>query len=223
MVYLVATLPVAVLAGVFAWITRAAVVRGPAERRATLVMIAWLAIPLGVVLSPVRQDGVRYVMPCVVALALAAAAGWDFVATRLRWPHAFSALASALGLYLAVTLVSVHPYYLDYFGEQVGGARTVAAHRWFETAWWGEGLDRAVAYVNGHAPDGARVYRECIEPKHLAWFRPGLWPAMARTIDQADWIVTYEPLTHRCPVPAGFTKVFSVDANGAPLAEVWKR
>jgi hypothetical protein len=164
-------------------------------------------------------------MPCVVALAGCAAAGWDYLATLLetRWKPAFAALAGVLGIYLAITLVRIHPYYLDYFGEQVGGAGTVAAHKWFETAWWGEGVDRAVDYVNEHADAGAHVFRDCIEPAHLAWFRAGLWVPMARTIDQAEWVITYSPATHPCPLPKGFERVFSVDAAGAVLAEVWHR
>jgi hypothetical protein len=171
----------------------------------------------------VRQDGVRYVMPSVVALAVLSAAGWEALAGYFRWPHAFAAIGAALALYLGATLVHVHPYYLDYFAEQVGGAGTVAKHGWFETAWWGEGVDRAVDYVNEHAAPNAHVYRDCIEPAHLAWFRYDLWTPMVRAPGEADWIVTYAPETHPCPVPAGFTRVFDVDADGATLAEVWRR
>jgi 4-amino-4-deoxy-L-arabinose transferase-like glycosyltransferase len=219
LVYLAATLPLGVLLGVLAWGLRAR------RDRATLVLAAWFVIPLAVTFSPVVQDGVRYVMPCIMALAVAAAAGWEHVATRIErhWAPAFRALAAALGVYLAITAFRIHPYYLDYFGEQVGEAGTVAAHGWFETAWWGEGVDRAVDYVNEHADPGARVFRDCIEPAHLAWFRAGLWVPMAHAKDQADWIVTYAPQTHRCAIPQGFQRVFGVDAEGAVLAEVWKR
>jgi 4-amino-4-deoxy-L-arabinose transferase-like glycosyltransferase len=220
-IYLGATLPFVILVGVAAWFARIFIVR---DRRSTLVMFAWLVIPLGVALSPVRQDGVRYVMPCLLALAMCAAAGVDLVTRYLpKSTLVFSVVGAAVVAYLGLTLVRVHPYYLDYFGEQVGGAGNVEAHGWFETAWWGEGVDRAVDYVNDNAPAGAHVYRDCIEPKHLAWFRAGLWIPMARTIDQADWIVTYSPHTHHCPVPASFDKVFSVEADGATLAEVWRR
>ena len=132
-------------------------------------------------------------------------------------------LGSAVALYLAVVDVRIHPYYLDYFAEQVGGTATVAAHRWFETAWWGEGVDRAVAYVNEHAAPNARVYRDCIEPAHLAWFREDLWTPMTHQPTEADWIVAYSPMTHPCPVPPGARGVFQVTADGAVLAEVWQR
>jgi 4-amino-4-deoxy-L-arabinose transferase-like glycosyltransferase len=220
--YLFATLPLGILVGVVAWIARA--VLRP-DRRSALIMAAWFAVPLALVLSPVRQDGVRYVLPCVVCLAVMAAAGFDFLATLVerRWQPTFAALAGAIVVYLGITLVRIHPYYLDYFGEQVGGTGTVARRGWFETAWWGEGIEEAVDYVNTNAGSQARVYRDCIGPAHLAWFRAGLWGPMVHSIDQAEWIVTYSRQTYPCPVPPAATRVFTVEANGAILAEVWRR
>jgi hypothetical protein len=217
-VYLVATLPVGVLLA-----TLVGAARGALERsRSTLVVVGWLAIPLLVAASPVRQDGVRYVMPCLLALSLLAASGITFIADRIRWPHTIRALCATLGIYLAITLARVHPYYLDYFGEHVGGASTVARYRWFETAWWGEGLDRAVDYVNANSAPRARVDRSCILPQHLAWFRADLWPPMVTRPADAEWIVEYVG-PNRCKVPADAQQVFAIDANGAPLARVWRR
>ena len=214
LMYLFATLPVLILVGVAIYIIRAS----QDSNRAALVMLAWFLIPLGVMFSPVRQDGVRYVMPCVLAFAMMSAAGIEYVARNyMRFA------APLVALYLAITLVRIHPYYLDYFGEHVGGPSTVASHRWFETAWWGEGVDRGVDYVNTHAAPNARVFRNCIEPAHLAWFREDLWTPMTNNPNDADWIVTYAPTSHACPVPPQFHRVFTVDAQGALLAEVWTR
>jgi 4-amino-4-deoxy-L-arabinose transferase-like glycosyltransferase len=217
--YLFATLPVGVLAGV-----AAGAVRLVRQRNASaLIALCWFAIPLGVVFSPIRQDGVRYVMPCILAFAVIAAAGFDQLAVWARHRHAFLAIAAAVVVYLAITLARIHPYYLDYFGEHVGGAGRVAASRSFETAWWGEGVDRAVAYVNSHATPGARVNRQCIDPVHLAWFREDLWQPMTDVMTQASWIVVYSPATRRCPVPPDARQVFAVTADGAVLAAVYKR
>ncbi len=219
-VYLFATLPIGVLAGAIAWGVHGARTR----TRGTLLLALWLVVPLLVAASPVRQDGVRYVMPCVVAFAVAAAAGWDTIATWLatRVRHAFVAVAAAIVIYLGVVDVRVHPYYLDYFGEQVGGAGAVARRGWFETAWWGEGVADAVDYVNAHAAPGAAVYRECIEPVHLAWFRADLWPAIASRPDAAEWIVAYAPASHHCPIPATAQRVYAVTDGDLTLAEVWE-
>jgi len=217
-VYLFATLPVGILAAVAAGAVR--LIRH--HSASALIALCWFVIPLGVALSPIRQDGVRYVMPCLLALALIAAVGFDQLALWARHRHAFLALAAAAVVYLAVALARVHPYYLDYFGEHVGGAGRVAAHGTFETAWWGEGVDRAVDYVNRNAAPGARVNRQCVEPSHLAWFREDLWEPTAAMTD-ATWIVAYAPQTRRCPVPPDARQVFTVTADGAILAAVYQR
>ncbi len=231
-VYLVVTTPVGMLAGWLAWLVRIALeARGalssgaqrPGTMRASLLVLAWLVVPLVVTFSPVRQDGVRYVMPCVVALALIAAAGFDALATWLKAKHAFPVIAVLVIGYLAVTVVRARPYYLDYFGEHTSGAGAVASRRAFETAWWGEGLDRAVAYVNEHAAPGARVHRECVEPAHLAWFREDLWTPMTRNANEAAWIVVYAPASRTCPIPRDARQVFAVEHDGAVLATVYAR
>jgi 4-amino-4-deoxy-L-arabinose transferase-like glycosyltransferase len=217
--YLSGALPIGVLVAalIYGW-------RAIAERsKASLIVVAWFVIPLGVALSPVRQDGVRYVMPCLTAVCLMAAAGVDWLALRVRWRQTFTGLAAAVCAYLAVALVLIHPYYLDYFGEQVGGPGNVAAHQWFETAWWGEGVDRAVDYVNEHAAPSAHVYRDCIEPAHLAWFREDLWTPMTRDPRTADWIVAYAPTSHHCVIPPDAREVFSVTDRGLTLVTVFQR
>jgi len=219
LVYLFTTLPIGIAAGVAVGAVRMLRRRNPSA----LIAACWFAIPLGVALSPVRQDGVRYVMPCLSALAVIAAAGFDQLAVWLRVRHAFAAIAAAVAAYLAVTLVRTHPYYLDYFGEQVGGAGNVAARGWFETAWWGEGVDRAVAYVNANAAPGARVDRQCIEPAHLAWFREDLWAPMTPVATEATWIVSYAPASHPCALPPDARQVFTVTADGVVLAAVYRR
>lgn len=226
LVYLAVTAPLGVLIGAGAWVARLVVRRrDPAERRPAIVIAIAFAAPLVVALSPVRQDGVRYVLPCVAILALVAAAGFDYLTTLIKHRAAPAAVTAVVAAYLAITCIRIYPYYLDYFGEQVGGPSTVTAHRWFETAWWGEGVDRAVDYVNAHAAPGARVYRDCIEPYHVAWFRGDLWSTLADRDhpEQADWIIAYQPIAHPCRIPPGFTAVYSVDAQGAPLATVLTR
>ncbi len=232
--YLMATMPIGLLLTMLVgigsrarvwWQRRAdsASSTDPVQRRAGLIMLAWFVIPLGVMASPVRQDGVRYVMPCILAMVTLAAVGvtaiGDYFAAR--WQPITRVLPALLAGYLLFVCVRIHPYYLDYFGEQVGGPSHVAARHWFETAWWGEGVDRAVAYVNAHAAPGARVYRDCIEPVHLAWFRGDLWNAMAPSPDAADWIVVYSPSSRSCAVPKNAQLEFQVDAAGAPLAVVY--
>jgi hypothetical protein len=235
-VYLAATTPLGVVAAVAAWLPSAigatlrAVAAGQfAPARTHVIVFAWFAIPLlGMVVSPVRQDGVRYVMPCVTALAMMAAAGIDFVARALplrRRHRTFDALSVAIVFYLALALARSAPYYLDYFNEVAGPAGKIAAHSTFEVGWWGEGLGPAIEYVNEHAARGAIVDRSCIDPQHLAWFREDLWDSLAASPKFAKWIVVYGSHPRGCvlPLPRDARRVFAVTFDGADLAVVYRR
>ncbi len=225
--YLVATAPLGILAGAALWLVRAAVRR----ERGSLVVALWLVAPLLVLLSPVRQDGVRYIVPSLVALALAGAAGIDWLVSalarieivRARQGMMFAVASAVLLVYLGVTCWRIHPYYLDYYGEQVGGPAGVARDRSFEVAWWGEGIADAVAYINRNAAPGARVHRGCVRPSHLTWLRGDLWASEVRRPADADWILVYEASWRRCPLPPDARLVYQVTAQGAPLARVYRR
>ncbi len=229
-IYLAATAPIGVLIACIAWLVRTSLAtrrafasRMPELVNAHAILLLWFAIPLvGIVLSPVRQDGVRYVMPCILALAVIAAAGIDALATWVRARHAFVALAASFGVYLGITLLRAGPYYLDYFNEGTS-AGALAHNKTLEVAWWGEGLDRAVDYVNVNAEPGAVIYRDCVEPAHLAWFREDLWDAMTHDRAAATWAIAYAPRTRDCVLPAEMREVYEVRHDGAVLAVVFHR
>ena len=170
-----------------------------------------------------RQDGVRYVMPCVLALALIAAAGFDQLARLVALRHAFTALAAARrrSTSRSRSCASIRTTSTTSASRSAAPA-TVAAHGWFETAWWGEGVDRAVDYVNAHA----RAGRARLPRLHRAG-APRLVPRGSLGADdqhpgEATWIVSYAP-TAPCAIPPDARRVFTVDADGAMLAEVWQR
>lgn len=214
--YLYATLPLGILALAIAWLSRAVSERN----RSTLLVLAWLCAPLLAMFSPVRQDGVRYIMPAFPAIALMAAATIDRYA---RTPRMFAGAAAAVIAYLAIVDLRTHPYYLDYFGEHTGGAGSVAGRKRYETAWWGEGLAASLAYVNQHAEPNARVSRHCVEPSHLAWFREDLWTNLPTSPADANWIVVYAPARMACPIPADAKRVFAVEHDGTTLSAVYRR
>lgn len=228
-VYLVATAPLGLLLGAALWAWRA--LRRRDERRATAIVLLWLAVPMVVAFSPVRQDGVRYIMPCLLALACVAAAGFDFAAAwigarlearGLGSGRGFLGVAAVLVVYLGITAARIHPYYLDYYGEHVGGPAGVAERRLFEVAWWGEGIADAVEYVNRHAAPGARVHKRCVEPSHLTWLRADLWDREVQRAERADWVLVYQPAWRDCAVPPGAELVHEVTAQGAPLVRVYR-
>jgi hypothetical protein len=208
--------------------------RAAARReRGLLILLVWFVAPYAIAWSPVRQDGVRYVLPALVPLAIAAAAGLEQLAGALegRFRHAFMGLAVAFGLYLAIACARIQPYYLDYFGEAVGGTGGVQRRLLFETGWWGEGIAEAVDYVNAHAAPGAKLYK-LVQPTHVNWFRDDLFRAEAPSAGAAEWIVvndagvyTNDELARRprFVVPADAELVHDVRAGGASLVRVYHR
>ncbi len=224
-VYLWATIPLGLLVFTKLFFLRAIHYRS----RSALVVLVWLLIPLIVTFSPVRQDGVRYVMPSLLAMNIMAAAGVDYlicISSRLipqKWkPTIFPAISGIISVYLVLVCMRIHPFYLDYYAEQVGGPQAVAKAKRFEIAWWGEGMNEALAYLNKHAPPGAKVYKRCFQPGHLAWMRGDLWKSEAKSPKHAEWFLVYQPLLRGCPLPADAQLVFEATANGAPLSRVYK-
>jgi 4-amino-4-deoxy-L-arabinose transferase-like glycosyltransferase len=213
-VYLFATLPFGIIALFPAWLHRA--FRDRAHRKSMWITLAWLVAPLLAMFSPVRQDGVRYIMPCFPAIAMLAAAAIDRLPRR-------NVIAGVFVAYLVLVDLRTHPYYIDYFGEHTGGAGNVAANKYFETAWWGEGLAPSLAYVNEHAEPNARVSRHCVEPSHLAWFREDLWTQQPPNPASASWIVVYAPARNPCPLPPDAKRVFAIEHDGVVLSAVYRR
>jgi 4-amino-4-deoxy-L-arabinose transferase-like glycosyltransferase len=216
LVYLFATAPLGILLGAGAFLVRSGL-HLRREWRSSAVALLLFAVPLLAELSPVRQDGVRYVLPSLVALALMAGAGLALVPGR--W---FRPALAVVALYLAIVCARIHPYYLDYYGEQVGGPSGVAARRDFELGWWGEGVSAAVRHVSTHAAPDDRVYRDCIDAVHLAWWSWPIWQHLAKTPAEADWIVV-QPAYRKCPIPPGFTVDHTITAMGAPLVRIYHR
>ena len=102
----------------------------------------------------------------------------------------------------------------------------MAADRRFEVGWWGEGLDKAVDYLNSNAAPSARVFgvrnATCVAPTHLAWLRGDLWEPQVVSVELAEWILWYSPTSKACPIPNHAELAYEVNVRGAPLARVYR-
>lgn len=224
-VYFLVTAPAGLLAAALV-----GAARGTLRRESgMLVAAAWILVPFAIGFSPVKQDGVRYVLPALVPLALLSGAGVDWAIGALAAPAARVVTAGAFVLYLLFVNARIHPYPLDYYGEHVGGPKTVYERRWFETGWWGEGIDAGVRWINAHAHENARLAL-VIQPIHLNWLRHDLWRHVMPK--DADYILVNElgriayPIIFRGEkfvVPEGARLVHRVKAQGATLLEIWRR
>ncbi len=111
------------------------------------------------------RRGDRYILPLFLPLDLMTALALTWLARRWsqsgqtslavaggRWKsplpwmrrHAGWLLGLAVGIQ-TVSVLALRPYYFDYFNPLLGGGRTAPR---FVNIGWGEGLDRAAAYLN---------------------------------------------------------------------------
>ena len=129
----------------------------------------WLLVPFLWSFGGLRVDGIRYIYPIYPPLSLISAIGFFHIADALplrRYKRVAGGLFSAMVVgYLVVTCLIIHPYYLDYYNEIVGGPKNVYRHHWFEIGWWGEGIKEAVEYVNKNASPGSYVSFK-VRPSH---------------------------------------------------------
>ncbi len=216
---------VAFAAGVFTLVRR----RARFERWQIWLLWGWLLLPFAWSVAGFRQDGIRYVYAAFPPFALFCGLGIDGLAQactrtfqRARVPVGrrviVSILLSTVAISLAAADVRIHPYYLDYFSEMAGGTSGVYQRKLFETGWWGEGSDRAEAWLNQHATKGASwgfhglvdhvfihlrsdLRQEKTDPDY--WIRADLGPGN-------------EGIT-------GYTRVWTQLADGAPIVAVYQR
>jgi len=221
--YFAVTMPAGVLLTLPLFLVRMALRRA----REHLWLVVWFLSPFVVMLSPLARDGVRYLYPSLVAACLIWAAGIDWLAQvlgdALRRPRLCTPLLALLGgglvCYVGVQSARVQPYQLDYYNELVGGPRRVARRHLFEIAWWGEGLREAVAYVDRHAPAGAKV-KVYVHPTHVVTLRPDLrWWNDART---ADYIM-FNNLFNTLPDVSNHRLVHVVRVAGGPMVWIYQR
>lgn len=192
-------------------------------RAVLLVLAGWVLLPFAWSFS-LRQDGIRYVLAAFIpfaifcGLGLSIAAGWLGRRLPAIAPRIGTALTVLVALYLGIACARVHPYYLDYFNEVLGGPAGVWKRRVLETAWWGEGTDRAVEWLNANAPTGATWSFRGMVDHNLAGARRDL----VRRDHRPDFLVRTD-FTNESEQTPGFEQVFRADAAGAPVAAVYRR
>jgi hypothetical protein len=106
----------------------------------------WLRVPLGV----------RYLLPLQPLLCL-------FLATRLPGkPGRRAVVAGAAAAWLAWSSLAIHPHYLAYFNEVLGGPRRAYRHLVESNLDWGQDLGTLARYLRTRGDP----------PLHLAYFGP---------------------------------------------------
>ncbi|MGA9138893.1 MAG: hypothetical protein WBZ29_01625, partial [Methanocella sp.] len=223
-------------------------------------ILAWLAVPFLYGFSSFVQDGMRYLIMIYPAIALIcgyglwSAAGW--IGDRLKnvgRDRAFAIGSALTVIYLAVSLISVYPYYLDYYNALAGGPRGAYDHNSFEFGWWGEGVRAAMGYVESTAPQGSSVLMvtlpddptntETLErnmdyyylfAEHAGYhdialnFRQPIIAAhyLVATPVVPQYVITNTAMQRDLNVTIGdsnYTIVYEATVQGTPLARVYQR
>jgi hypothetical protein len=205
-----------------------------------LVLVLWFLTPFLFMFAKYRQGGIRLMMPIFAPLSLMAALGLEAVGEKLkRFKYALFLLVP---VYLLFLDFSVHPYYLDFFNEIIGGPKG-AVERGVSLMWWGEGVKEAVDFVNRTAPPGA-TFQSAVVPLHaiprlredLVRLKPIIAPHMVTEkpwvedsnsylleIDKeemADYVVVYNV---GIAIPDEYEEVYSSKVAGEKLATVYRR
>jgi len=140
----------------------------------TYLILFWAVVPLAVMSMPFvpKRGGafeVTFVLPALSIFAsLAVQRLSQIVASNLYLNEQLTVLLLYSGVVGLVFLsdLSTHPYYVDYcnvFTKRVGRIRET-----FPFGWWGEGMDEAIAYIDGHAPCNTTVW--IYGPKTTAFY-----------------------------------------------------
>ncbi len=168
--------------------------------RAVGVMLLLWALLFAAAMTTGEKKFDRYLLPVFPLLDILAAVGWVALAHRClsgpRWKQWLPpALIAALATGQFLVLWPGRPYYLSCYNPALGGARTAPR---VMLIGWGEGLDRAAAYLNAK-PDA----RELVVS---SWHRPELGDYfVGQTFDKwkpdclanADYFVLYSNVAQR--------------------------
>jgi hypothetical protein len=174
----------------------------PVPRRVILILIAF-AVLFTIFMSLGAKKFDRYLLPVHITLDLAAGIGWAAGITALIGRYTAGKPArrnwiatGALGLVVGLQLLGVlrtYPYYFNYYNPLLGGERAALE---VMMVGWGEGLDRAAAYLNS-LPNAENL-------EVVAWYGDGPLSYLfdGRTIsmdvndkmeflEKADYVVLY--------------------------------
>jgi hypothetical protein len=193
--------------------------------RRNFLLLLWLLIPLARYLAPSIGviDGIRHFEEVLFPLASLAALGADRL---LRLARSHLARLGMIGIFgwLVWNIIAYHPYQIVYFNELVGGAK--GAFGRYDLDYWGTSQKAAVAWVNEHAPRGAKVHIVMAADVAGRYLREDLLENLnTYGYDESDFVIflnrqsffyrffySYEYLLHHKPAE-------TISVAGAPL--VW--
>lgn len=187
------------------------------------VIIAWFFVPFLWTFASVKQNGVRYILTVYPALAIMVS--WTFwhLVEKISNKKITYSLAGLLIGYLLVSSLLIHPYYLDYFNEFVGGPSGVYNKRLFPIGWWGEGVEEATIWLSNNAPYQSKIWINTI-PSHTTGEK--LRSDLIKTKDDPDFVLINPASQWYDKIDIGldnYEVVHTVRAQGVPIVTILKK
>lgn len=190
-------------------------------------LVVWFTIPFIQSLYNFRQHGVRYIIEIYAPLALISAIGFEsFISLFFKSFRIKLLFFIPVVIYLFLTLLSISPYYLDYFNGLVGGPKKVYEKKLFQMGWWGQGLREASLYIEKNAPKGSQVGL-AVEPASSVMPQENIHFSTYTDRKRYDYVVvSYYAIVREgfddSSVKKNYKPVYNVLANGAALVTVYK-
>lgn len=130
-----------------------------------------------------------------------------------------------LFIVLIWSMLSVFPYYLDYYNLLAGGTGN-AAKNGYAVSWWGEGQREVGLWINSHLPQGTSVGLD-VEPRYVfPLLRQDLvYKGWVNTDTDADYVVISGFSTDHLPKEFLQTHrvIYTASASNAPLVRLYQK
>ena len=202
--------------------------RYPRYKGKELFLIAIFGIWLLWSFSPIKQGGMRYVLPLYIPFSILAVLAIQQLLGKYK--KILIGVSILIITYLGIQLRIVYPFYLDYYNEVTGGPAQIWEKNILPIGFWGQGTLEIISSLNKWVKPGESVgFYTLLMPEHkLTSFLPdkvnGIYKIDKNALFQADWILEQSFFTDNYePIPEYYTRVHTFyGANNAPLFYLYK-
>jgi hypothetical protein len=188
----------------------------------SIFFVWWFASALLVFsLFGVQGGGTRYIFFIYPAIGVITAVGIHFILSKYSWGKY---LLTPIVLYGLITSIWIHPYYLDYYNEVVGGVKG-AAKAGLEISYWGEGQREVGKYLNNSGKRNASVSLLVTPYYVMPSLRHDLKVNKYGVFDEEYYVIVsrtdlpkYQSILHE-----KYNLVFEAKAGGVALVSLWEK
>lgn len=183
------------------------------------IILAWILTMFLVVLSPTKQNGIRYIIAIYPAVAIASSVGFFYL---FKNKLSIIICLSILMIYLISINIFYHPYYLNYFNESVGGIKKVYEQKLFPIGYWGEGLEEACRWISDKSPADSTIFINT-SPNHTTGGK--LRDDLNISSDDPDYIILNLSSIwyNEAKVTDEYEMVHSINTLDVPFIQIFKK